>query len=128
MFITTLKAKIHRARVTGVHADYEGSCAIDQALLDAAGLLEFEQIHLYNVSNGERLVTYAIPAPSGSGTISLNGAAAHKAETGDLIIIAAYAVLSAAEAGSFRPTLVYVDAANHLLRVGSAIGRRETRA
>jgi aspartate 1-decarboxylase len=123
MLITTLKAKIHRARVTGIHPDYEGSCAIDQTLLDAAGLLEFEQVHLYNVSNGERLVTYAIVAPAGSGTISLNGAAAHKAAAGDLMIIAAYAVLTEAEARRFRPTLVYVDAENHMVRVGSEIKR-----
>lgn len=121
MQITLLKAKLHRARVSEVHPDYEGSCAIDQRLLEAAHIREFEQVHVYNVTNGERLVTYAIVARPGSGTISLNGAAAHKAHVGDIIIIAAYAILTPSEADGTRPALVYLDGENRIVRIGSGI-------
>ena len=83
MYITLLKAKLHRARVTHSELDYEGSCAIDARLLDAAGIREYEQIHIYNIANGERFTTYAIRAEPGSRVISINGAAAHKASPGD---------------------------------------------
>lgn len=103
MLLTLLKGKIHRAIVTAVEPEYEGSCAIDMDWLDAAGILVNEQIHVYNMNNGERLVTYAIAAPRKSGIISLNGAAARKALAGDRVIIAAYAQFSAEEASYFTP-------------------------
>jgi len=112
MKLTMLKSKLHRATVTHAELDYEGSCAIDQDLLDTANILPFEQIHLYNVANGERFTTYAITAPRGSGTIGVNGAAAHKASPGDLLIICTYAELEAKEAEHFNPMLVYLDADN----------------
>jgi len=112
MKLTLLKSKLHRATVTHAELDYEGSCAIDQNLMDAANILSFEQLHIYNVSNGERFTTYAITAPRGSGTIGVNGAAAHKANTGDLLILCTYAEFEAAEASHFNPELVYVNADN----------------
>ncbi|MHB1543495.1 MAG: aspartate 1-decarboxylase [Gammaproteobacteria bacterium] len=121
MQIIVLKSKIHRARVSEVHLDYEGSCAIDRLLLEAANIREFEQVHIYNVTNGERLVTYAILASPGNGTISLNGAAAHKAHVGDIVIIAAYAVTSESEARDFHPQRVYVDEQNQIVRTGPRI-------
>ncbi|MEO5378173.1 MAG: aspartate 1-decarboxylase [Magnetococcus sp. DMHC-6] len=116
-----LKCKIHRARVTQTHIEYEGSCAIDENLMDAAGLREFEQIHLWNVNNGERFVTYAIRGERGSGVISVNGAAAHKAAQNDIVIIAAFVQLSESEAEHFAPRLVYVDEANRMTRIGNSI-------
>jgi aspartate 1-decarboxylase len=112
MNITLLKSKLHRATVTHAELEYEGSCAIDQNLLDAANMLQFEQLHIYNVTNGERFTTYAITAPRGSGTIGVNGAAAHKANPGDLLIICTYAEMEAKEAEHFNPALVYLDADN----------------
>lgn len=119
--ITMLKCKIHRATVTRVERDYEGSCAIDRDLLEAAGILEYEQIHIYNITNGERFVTYAIAAERGSGVISVNGAAAHRANPGDLVILAAYSALDAAAARSHRPRLVYPDADNRVARIAGEI-------
>ena len=121
MQLTMLKSKLHRVRVTHSELDYEGSCAIDARLLEAAGLLPYEQIQVYNVTNGARFTTYVIEAERESGTISVNGAAAHHAKPGDLVIIAAYAQMSAAEASVFRPKLVYVDASNTITRIGNAI-------
>lgn len=121
MLVNMLKAKIHRATVTRVELDYEGSCAIDETLLEAAGILEYEQIHIYNINNGERFVTYAIRAERDSGVISVNGAAAHKASPGDLIIIAAYSRMDQAEAASHRPCLVYPDADNRVERIAGHI-------
>lgn len=121
MQLTMLKAKIHRATVTHAELHYEGSCAIDGCLLDLAGIREYEQIHLYNINNGERFSTYAIRAEPGSGTISINGAAAHRAQPGDLVIICAYATLSDAEATLFQPTLVYVDEQNRLTHTNRSI-------
>jgi len=112
MKLTMLKSKIHRVTVTHAELDYEGSCAIDQNLMDKAGILPFEQLHIYNVANGERFTTYAITAPRGSGTIGVNGAAAHKASVDDLLIICTYADMEAAEAEHFNPALVYVDSEN----------------
>lgn len=113
---TLLKSKIHRASVTHSALNYEGSCAIDETLLEAADIREYEQIEIYNVTNGERFSTYAIAAERGSGIISVNGAAARKAAVGDLVIIASYAVLEAAELAGHRPELVYVDAHNRIKR------------
>jgi aspartate 1-decarboxylase len=121
MQVNMLKAKIHRATVTRVELDYEGSCAIDEALLEASGILEYEQIHIYNIANGERFVTYAIRAERDSGVISVNGAAAHKANRGDLIIIAAYSRMSEAEAVKYQPKLVYPDAENRIVRTAGQI-------
>lgn len=116
-----LKAKIHRASVTHSELDYEGSCAIDSVLLDASGIREYEQIHIYNITNGERFETYAIRAESGSGIISINGAAAHKANPGDLVIIAAYSSLTEEELQSYKPNLIYVNERNEITHTGDSI-------
>lgn len=121
MHITLLKSKLHHARVTRVELEYEGSCAIDGQLLEAAGIREYEQIHIYNLANGERFTTYAIRAEDGSGVISLNGAAAHKAGAGDRIIICTYASLDDQEAIGFKPNLVYLDEHNRIVRQRNAI-------
>ena len=110
-----LKSKLHRVRVTHSELHYEGSCAIDEVLLDAADIREYQQIDIYNVTNGERFTTYAIRAQRGSGTISVNGAAAHKANPGDIVIIASYAMYSELELQKFRPQLVYVDERNRIV-------------
>lgn len=107
-----LKSKLHRVRVTHSELDYEGSCAIDETLLEAADIKEYQQIDIYNVNNGERFTTYAIRAERNSGTISVNGAAARRASPGDLLIIATYASYSEDELVQFKPQLVYVDAQN----------------
>jgi aspartate 1-decarboxylase len=111
---TMLKSKLHRVHVTHSELHYEGSCAIDQDLLDAADICEYEQIHIYNVTNGERFSTYAISAERGSGIISVNGAAAHKADPKDIVIIASYAQYSTLALESYAPHLVYVDAKNQI--------------
>lgn len=118
---TLLKSKLHRVRTTAVELEYEGSCAIDENLLDAADIREYEQIQVYNVSNGERFTTYAIRGERGSGMISVNGAAAHKASVGDVLIIATYAVYNEIELTRYQPKLVYVDADNRIQRIGSDI-------
>ena len=124
MNLTLLKAKIHRAYVTHAELHYEGSCAIDGKLLDISGIREYEQIHIWNVSNGERFVTYAIRADENSGIISINGSAARRAAPGDIIIIASYAQMSEAEATAFKPTLVYVDDKNRLSHVKNSIPKQ----
>lgn len=118
---TMLKSKLHRATVTHSELHYEGSCAIDEALLDAANIHEYEQIQIYNVTNGARFTTYAIRAARDSGTISVNGAAAHKADPGDLVIIATYATYNEIELARYAPELVYVDADNRILDTRRAI-------
>jgi len=110
-----LKAKLHRVRVTHSELHYEGSCAIDDDLLDAADIKEYQQIDIYNVTNGERFTTYAIRAQRGSRVISVNGAAAHKADPGDILIIATYAMYSELELQKFQPQLVYVDEHNRII-------------
>lgn len=110
-----LKSKLHRVTVTHSELHYEGSCAIDETLLEAADIREYQQIDIYNVSNGERFTTYAIKAQRDSGIISVNGAAAHKANPGDLVIVATYAMYSELELQKFQPELVYVDAANRIV-------------
>lgn len=109
-----LRAKIHRATVTECDLNYEGSCGIDQDLLDAADICEFEKIDLYNVNNGERFSTYAIAAKRGSGEISLNGAAARLAHLGDLLIICTYAPMNDVESREYQPKIVFVDARNRM--------------
>jgi len=121
MQLTLLKTKLHRACVTHSELDYEGSCAIDSTLLDAAGIHEYEQIQIYNVANGERFTTYAIRAEAGSKIISVNGAAAHKASPGDRIIICAYGELDESEVANFKPTLVYLNEHNDITRTGDSI-------
>ncbi len=112
MLKTLLQAKLHRVRVTEADLDYEGSCGIDELLLETAGIAEFQYVEIYNVNNGERFTTYTLRAPRGSGTISLNGAAARKALVGDLLIICAYSQYSEAELGAYRPVVVLVDEHN----------------
>lgn len=121
MQLTFLKGKLHQARVTHSELEYEGSCAIDSDLLNAVGIHEYEQIHIYNLRNGERFTTYAIRAEAGSGIISVNGAAAHKAEPGDRVIICAYTVLQQHEAANFEPSLVYLDEDNNITRTSNQI-------
>lgn len=121
MQLNVLKAKIHRATVTHAELHYEGSCAIDGRLLDISGIREYEQIHVYNVNNGERFVTYAIRAEDGSEVISVNGAAAHKAQPGDIVIICAYGQVDEAAMAQFKPTLVYVDHHNRLTHTNHSI-------
>ncbi len=118
---TVLMAKLHKVHVTHSELEYEGSCAIDGHLLDTAGIREYEQIHMYNVDNGERFTTYAIRAQDHSGIISVNGAAAHKADPGHRVIICAYAILDENELASFKPTLVYVDGQNRVMNTRNAI-------
>ena len=112
MLRTLLKSKIHRATVTDANLHYEGSVTIDRELMLAAELIEFEQVHIYDVNNGNRLATYVIPGPAGSGVICINGAAAHLASPGDKVIIATFAEVDAADAAGWKPTVVFVDAHN----------------
>lgn len=121
MQLTLLKGKLHMACVTQAELWYDGSCAIDADLIKLAGLREFEQIDIYDVSNGERFTTYVIQAEAGSRTISLNGAAARKVQVGDRIIIAAYGQMSEAEAENFKPKLVYLNEDNSVDRVVNSI-------
>ncbi len=121
MNLTLLKSKLHRVTVTHAELDYEGSCAIDFDLLKAAGIREYEQLHIYNVTNGERFVTYAIVAEAGSGTISVNGAAAHKASPGDKMIICTYAEMPEVDVEKFKPVLVYANDSNGIERMSNAI-------
>lgn len=118
---TMLNAKLHRVRVTHSELDYEGSVAIDSALLDAAQIHEYEQVEVYNVTNGERFGTYAIRAEKNSGIISVNGAAAHRADPGDIIIICTYVSLEESELKNFKPRLVYVDDANRISHMRNTI-------
>lgn len=121
MNTTMLKAKLHRACVTHSELDYEGSCAIDGDLLDFSGIREYEQIQIYNLSNGERFTTYAIRAEAGSKIISVNGAAAHKAAVGDRVIICAYCAYTEQELINYKPRLVYLDENNTITRSSNAI-------
>ena len=114
MFRTLLKSKIHRAAVTHCELNYEGSCAIDEDLLDAANLAENEQVHIWNINNGERFVTYAIRGERGSGIISVNGSAARRAAVGDLLIIAAFGLVPEERVAGYLPKLVFVDGANRI--------------
>ncbi len=118
---TLLRAKLHRVTCTHAELDYEGSVAIDGRLLDAADIREYERVDVYNLRNGERFSTYAIRAQEASGIISVNGAAAHKASPGDILIICAYGVLDEKELAAFKPRLVYVDARNRVTHTRHAI-------
>lgn len=121
MHITMLKAKLHHACVTNVALEYEGSCAIDEHLLELANIREYEQIQIYNKSNGERFTTYVIRAERHSGTISINGAAAKKASVNDTIIICAYASMEERDADKFKPKLIYLDQNNSIKRTANTI-------
>ncbi len=110
-----LKSKIHRATVTQADLDYVGSIAIDENLMEAADILDNEQVHVWNITTADRFVTYAIPGERGSGTICINGAAAHLANEGDLVIIASFVEMEAEEARSWKPSLVFVDGRNRVL-------------
>ncbi|MDR3322750.1 MAG: aspartate 1-decarboxylase [Zoogloeaceae bacterium] len=119
---TMLKSKLHRVTTTHSELHYEGSCAIDENLLEAADIREYEQIDIWNIHNGERFTTYAIRAERGSGIISVNGSAARKAAPGDLLIIASFATLDEAEISArYEPRLVYADARNRIARIGHQI-------
>lgn len=115
MLRTMFKSKIHRATVTEANLNYVGSITIDADLLEAADILEGEQVHVVNVNNGARFETYTIAGAPGSGIVCLNGAAARLAHPGDLVIIITYAQLSEAELATFRPTIVHVDGQNHMV-------------
>ena len=121
MHCTLLKAKLHRACVTHAELDYEGSYAIDGKLLDLAGIHEYEQIHIYNVTNGERFTTYAIRAEEGSKIFSINGAAAHKAKPKDRIIICTYVGLTPQEVAVHKPNMVYLDEENNVINTRNYI-------
>lgn len=118
---TMLKSKLHRVTVTHAELHYEGSCAIDENLLEAANIREFEQIDIWNINNGERFTTYAIRAERGSGIISVNGSAARRAAPGDLLIIASFAVYNEIELAKYEPALIYADAQNGIARRGNEI-------
>ncbi|MBA3314639.1 MAG: aspartate 1-decarboxylase [Planctomycetota bacterium] len=117
---TLLKSKIHRATVTEANLDYEGSVTIDRALMDAADIVDHEQVQIYDVTNGSRLTTYAIPGPAGSGVVCVNGAAAHLVKAGDLVILATYAEYEEAEVRRHRPRVVFVDGDNDVSETASA--------
>ncbi len=110
-----LRSKIHRATLTGTELDYEGSIAIDQDLIAAADLLPGEQVHVLNLSNATRLITYVIPAPAGAGTMMLNGPAARLGAVGDKVVILAYAALTDEEARRLKPIVVHVDEKNRIV-------------
>ena len=112
-----LRAKLHRATVTEADLHYEGSCGIDEDLIDAADMKELEQIDLYNINNGERFSTYVIKAPRGSGVLSLNGAAARRAHVGDLMIICTYGPMTDAESAGYKPKVVLLDASNRIKEI-----------
>ena len=121
MLSTMLKGKLHMAAVTQAELWYDGSCAIDADLVELAGLREFEQIDIYNVNNGERFTTYVILAERGSGTISMNGAAARKVQVGDRVIIGAYGQYTEQQLEGYKPRLVYLDDKNKVERTTNTI-------
>lgn len=116
MKIEVVKSKIHRVRVTGADLNYIGSITIDEDLMDAANIIQGEKVQIVNNNNGERLETYAIPGPRGSGEVTLNGAAARKVAVGDILILITYAWMEVEEARNFNPALVFPDEATNLLR------------
>jgi len=118
MKLNVFKSKIHRATVTHADLEYEGSVTIDEALMDAAGILPYEAVHIWNVTTGSRLMTYALVGPRGSGAICVNGAAAHHNSPGDLVILATFAEMSPAEARVHIPRVVRVDGKNRPLEDG----------
>jgi len=121
MFRTLLKSKIHRVAVTHCELHYEGSCAIDENLLDAANIAENEQVHIWNINNGERFITYAIRGERGSGMISVNGSAARRAALGDLVIIASFAQVHEDQLANHQPKLVFVNEKNQQTELRSKV-------
>jgi len=115
MQLKLLKSKIHRATITSSDLNYQGSISVDQDLLDAANIRPFESVHVWNITNGSRLETYALPSPRGSGEICLNGAAARKAATGDLVIIASFVWMNESEIEGHSPKIIFVDTANRIV-------------
>ena len=116
MKIELLKSKIHRATVTDANLDYVGSLTLDPILMQEANLNQYEKIHVLNITNGNRLITYIIKGESGSGEVCINGAAAHLVSKGDLVIVAAYCSLSESDAKNFKPTIVHVDNQNNVIK------------
>lgn len=116
---TLLKSKLHRVTTTHAELNYIGSCAIDENLLEAADIREYEQIDIWNVTNGERFQTYAIRAERGSGVISVNGSAARRVQVGDILIIASFGVYEDGEIGTHAPKLVFVDGQNRIAELAS---------
>jgi len=114
-----MKSKIHRATVTQADLDYVGSVTLDAALMEAADLLEGEQVAIVDITNGARIETYVIPGEAGSGVIGINGAAAHLVHPGDLVIIMSYALVTDAEARALEPKIVHVDEANRIVKLGN---------
>ena len=125
MYLTLLKSKIHRARVTSADLHYEGSCSIDEKLIKAAGLHIHEHIHVWNITRGTRLETYVIPAPADSGIIQMNGAAAHHTKKNDLIIITAFGHVLASSVKKHQPKIVFVDDKNGVKRISRKSGYAE---
>ncbi|MGY5958424.1 aspartate 1-decarboxylase [Kosakonia sp. BK9b] len=121
MIRTMLQGKLHRVKVTQADLHYEGSCAIDQDFLEAAGILEYEAIDIYNVTNGKRFSTYAIAGERGSKIISVNGAAAHCADVGDILIIASYVTMPDEAARNWQPKVAYFDGDNEMKRTAKAV-------
>ena len=121
MIRTMLQGKLHRVKVTQADLHYEGSCAIDQDFLEAAGILEYEAIDIYNVTNGKRFSTYAIAGERGSRIISVNGAAAHCADVGDILIIASYVTMPDEQARSWQPKVAYFDGDNEMNSTAKAV-------
>lgn len=117
MFLTMMKGKIHRATVTEANLNYVGSITIDEQLLEASGILPNEKVQVVNINNGERLETYTIPGPRGSGVISLNGAAARLCQVGDKVIIIAYALMEQKDAIAWKPAVVFVDENNKIVKI-----------
>ena len=117
MLITMMKSKVHRATVTEANLEYQGSLTLDRDLMDAAGMIEYEQVHVLNINTGDRFVTYIIEGERGSGTVCLNGAAARLGQPGDLIIAITYAQMDAKEAAAYKPVMVHVDAQNRIAHV-----------
>jgi aspartate 1-decarboxylase len=117
MIIEVLKSKIHRVTVTEANLNYVGSITIDEGLMDAANLIEFEKVHVLNINNGERFITYAIKGKHSSGIICLNGAAARKAQQGDIILIVSYAQMDFEEAKKFKPTIIFPNTETNKLQI-----------
>jgi aspartate 1-decarboxylase len=115
MKIELLKSKIHRATVTDANLDYVGSLTLDPMLMEGANLNEYEKIHVLNITNGSRLITYIIKGERGSGEVCINGAAAHLVSKGDLVIVASYCILSENDAKAFKPRIVHVDNQNNII-------------
>lgn len=125
MLIKMFKSKIHRAKITEANLNYEGSIAVDGLLLDAADIKEWEAVMVWNLNNGERLMTYALRGKEGSGVISLNGAASRLAQVGDLVIITTFADMTNSEAQEFKPTVVLVDENNKIKLISDFSGRND---